>query len=181
MTKAIEALKSVFVNAAAQHEVVKTEALTKLETTEVVEERTALLKTAKRAQTHETYNAALAEMSDKALALLHAHKLDAQALAAQSRECKKRSIAMLEAVAHSTRVRDKALDALLQRLAAKSDASLTISQIQREMQHETATQASYFKTFAAFFKFAQYSASDKKVTFDYSNAFLKALIEVYNK
>ena len=181
MTKAIDALKNVFTVAANEHESVKNEALQKLETVEAQEERDALVKTAKRAKTHEVYTQALADMSDKALALLHAHKLDAAALAAQSRECKKRSIAMLEAVAHSTRVRDKALDALLQRLAAKSDSSLTIAQIQREMQHETTTQASYFKTFAAFFKFAQYSASDKKVTFDYSNAFLKALIEVYSK
>lgn len=181
MTKAIEAIKNVFAVAANEHESVKNEALQKLESVEAQEERDALTKTAKRAHTHETYTQALADMSEKALALLHSHKLDAKQLAQQSRECKKRSIAMLEAVAHSARVRDKALDALLQRLAAKHDASLTLEQIKREMQHETLTQASYFKTFAQFFSFAQYSASDKKVTFDYSNAFLKALLEVYSK
>lgn len=181
MSKAIEALKTVFVTAANAQQVVKDEALQKLETVEAQEERTALEKTAQRAQTHETYNAALADMSDKALALLHAHKLDATALAAQSRECKKRTEKMLEAVAHSTRVKDIALDALLQRLAVKRDASLTLAQIQREMQHKTETQASYFKTFAKFFNLAQYNASEKKVTFDYSNFFLKSLLDTYSK
>jgi len=175
----IETLKALFASAAQNEAQAKEVAKSKRESATNVEEQNEFLKLEKRAATHEKYNAALSDMSEKALALLSKYKVDAQALSEQSRELKKRSIAMLEAIAHSKRVDDTALDALLHRLAAKRDASMTLDAIRREMTHKTETQASYFKTCASFFKFAQYSKSDKTVNFDYESAFLKALIALY--
>lgn len=178
MTK-IEILKNAFVTFAQNEEVAKNEALMKKEQAQNDEEKREFKKLEQRAATHEKYNVLLSDMSEKALQLAVKLKIDAQALAAQSRELKKRSIAILEAIANSQRVTDKALDAVLQRLAAKSDKTLTIAQIQREMQHSTATQASYFKTCAAFYNFAQYSKADKSVTFDYDAIVLKSLLALY--
>lgn len=180
MSKAIEAIKTVFATAAAAENEVKTLALAKVENAQSDEERDEFTKTAKRAHTHERYNEALASMSSEALQQLAKLKVDATALAAQSRELKKRSIAIVEAIAHSKRVDDRALDALLQRLAAKRDSKLSLEQIKREMQHETTTQAQYFKTCALFFSFAQYSKSEKELSFDYNASVLASLMSIYS-
>ena len=175
----IDNLKALFADAATNEAKAKDAAKAKRESATNVEEQNEFLKLEKRAATHERFNAALSEMSEKALALIAKYKIDAKSLSEQSRELKKRSIAILEAIAHDKRCDDRALDALLHRLAAKRDATLTIDSIRREMQHTTETQASYFKTCASFFKFAQYSKADKSVTFDYENVVLKALLALY--
>lgn len=177
--KKFEEVKSLFAAAAVNEANAKLEALEKANNAENEEEKKEFLKTAKTSQTHERYNEALSSMSDKALALVARYKIDAQALANQSRELKKRSIAILEAIAHSKRCDDRALDAVLQRIAAKHDEKLTIAQIQREMNHSTNTQASYFKTCAVFYKFADYHKADQVVVFDYDNAIIKALLNIY--
>lgn len=177
--KNVELFKNTFAAAAENERAAKEQAIEKIAAAQSDEEKSEFSKVAKRSATHERFNEALANMSEKALAALSKYKVDASALAQQSRELKKRSIAILEALAHSQRVDDKALDAVLQRLAAKDDHTLTIAQIQREMMHETDTQASYFKNCALFYKFAQYSKADKSLSFDYSAAVLRDLIALY--
>lgn len=177
--KNFEISKNAFEVAAANERAAKEQALEKISAAQSEEEKSEFVKVAKRSATHERFNEALASMSDKALQALAKYKVDASTLAQQSRELKKRSIAILEALAHSQRVDDKALDAVLQRLAAKDDAQLSIAQVQREMMHETDTQASYFKNCALFYKFAQYSKADKSLSFDYSAAVLRDLIALY--
>lgn len=179
MTTKIEALKNIFVAASENEGIVKAQAQAMLESADNDADKLENKKLMQRAATHEKYNAALAGMSDKAMQQALKYKVDAQALANQARELKKRSIAILEALASEARCKDKALDAIMQRLAAKRDDKLTIAQIQREMQHETNTQAGYFKTCAVFYKFAQYSSANKEVIFDYDNALFKALLAIY--
>lgn len=178
--KKFEEVKATFAAAAVNEANAKIEALEKANSAENEEAKKEFLKTAKTSQTHERFNEALSSMSDKALALVARYKIDAQALANQSRELKKRSIAILEAIAHSKHCDDRALDAVLQRLAAKRDEKLTVAQLQREMNHSTDTQASYFKTCAVFYKFADYHKADKVVVFNYDNAIIKALLNIYS-
>lgn len=174
-----ENAKSVFINAAQNFAETKNAALQKSEIAETIEEKNSFAKTAKTAQTHERYNDALASMSEKALASLSKYKVDAEALSKQARELKKRSIAILEALATQTRVNDRALDAVLNYIVAKNAASMTLEQVRHEMQHETTTQAQYFKTCAVFFNFAQYSKSDKSVTFNKEAHVLRDLLKIY--
>lgn len=181
MTTKIESVKNVFVTAARNEEQVKEQAKIKVEHAQNDDEKNEHVKLMKRAATHERYNDALASMSDKAIQTMLKLKIDSVALAAQSRELKKRSIAILEALASDSSVTDRALDAVLQRLAAKRDSKLTLVQIQREMSHETTTQAQYFKTCALFFNFAQYNKADKEVSFDYDAQVLKSLMNIYSK
>lgn len=145
------------------------------------DEKEEFEKNRKRAETHELYNSKLAEMSVQALNYMSTKLkfVDADVLATQSRELKKRSIKIIEALAHSKRVDDKALDAVMQRLAEKNDITLTLQQIQKEMLHETTTQAQYFKTCAEFFNFASYSKSDKTLTFKYDAHVLAELMKLY--
>jgi SpoVK/Ycf46/Vps4 family AAA+-type ATPase len=181
MTTKIEAVKNVFTIAATNEETVKNAALERVTLSQNEEEKSENVKQFKLAQTHERYNALMSDMSDKALKVFIDNKFDAQALVKQSRELKKRSIAMLEAVAHEVKAKDKALDAIMQRIAAKRDAKLSIATIQREMQHATDTQASYFKTCALFYNFAQYDKDAKELTFNYEHTMFSKLIEVYSK
>lgn len=165
-----------------QAQVKETQAANVLEAANA-DEKEQFEKARKRAETHEVYNTKLAEMSVEALNYL-ARKMsfvDAAKLAEQSRELKKRSIKIIEALAHNKSVDDRALDAVLQRLAAKSDITLTLLQIQKEMQHETTTQAQYFKTCAEFFNFANYSKADKTLTFKYDAHVLSELMKIYKR
>lgn len=173
------AAKSVFADAAVNMQNIKNVNAEKLTSAQNDDEKREFEQARKRAETHEKFNAALSDMSEKALASLSRYNVDAQVLSEQSRELKKRSIAILEAVANNKRVDDTALDAMLQRLAAKKDATMTLAQIQREMNHKTTTQAQYFKTCAQFFNFAQYSKSDKALTFNYDSKVLKDLLKQY--
>lgn len=180
-TKAIEKTRAIFVSAADKFATVALEAETKLKAENLSdEEKKALKDTASENRTHEKFCAILAKQNDDVIALLNAQKIDAQALALSSRELKKRACFMLQALVSKRAVDERAFDSVLLRLAAKRDASLTIDQIQREMQHKTATQASYFKTFAEFFNFATYNKSEKRVTFNYDSYFLSELIKVYS-
>ena len=174
-----EANKTVFVDAANAFAATKEQALAKVEQAETVEDKLSFAKTAKTAQTHERYNEALASMSEKALASLNKYKVDADALSKQARELKKRSIAILEALASNQKVNDRALDAVLQFIVAKDAASMTLEQVRHEMHHETTTQAQYFKTCALFFNFATYSKSDKSVTFNKDAIVLRDLLKIY--
>lgn len=179
MATKIELFKQALIEAAQNEAVVKAQAQAMLESAENDADKLENKKLFQRAATHERYNEALAGMSEKALQQAVKYKVDAQAIANQSRELKKRSIAILEALATESRCKDKALDAIMQRLAAKRDDKLTVSQIQREMQHDTDTQAGYFKTCGVFYKFAEYSKHDKTVIFNYDSAILKALLNIY--
>lgn len=180
MNAKTEALKNTFAAAAATQKEIKEQALAKVEQTQVADEQVAFKKTAKTAQTHEKYNEALANMSEKALAILNKYKVDAEALSKQSRELKKRSIAILEALAHSQRVNDRALDAVLQYIEFKKCDAMSLSQVQAQMNHITDTQAQYFKTCATFFKFATYSKSDKTLNLKRDANVLRDLLALYS-
>lgn len=179
MATKIELFKAALIEAAQNESVVKEQAKAMLESAENDADKIENKKVMQRAATHERYNEALAGMSEKALQQAVKYKVDAQAIANQSRELKKRSIAILEALATESRCNDRALDAILQRLAAKRDDKLTVSQIQREMQHKTNTQAGYFKTCAVFYNIASYSKADQTVVFNYDSAMMKALLAIY--
>lgn len=174
-----ESFKNVFASAAVNFSNTKTQAQASAEQAQSDEERAAFNATAKTADTHERYTNALSNMSEKALASLSTYKVNAEALAEQSRELKKRSIAILEALATKQRVNDRALDAVLQYIVAKDAASMTLEQVRAQMQHETTTQAQYFKTCAIFFNFAQYSKSEKTISFNKDAKVLKELIAIY--
>ncbi|UKL15052.1 hypothetical protein hairong_148 [Pseudomonas phage hairong] len=182
MTTKIEAVKNVFATAALTQAEIKLQAESAMNAareTDNVAEAASFKAQFQKAQTHEKFNEALSSMSDKAVSVMNKYKIDAEALSNQSREMKKRSIAILEAVATNSFVQDKALDAVLHVLAAKRSDKLTISTIQNEMQHETDTQASYFKRCAVFFKIAQYSSSEKALSFNYEAAMLRDLMSIY--
>lgn len=172
--------KEAFVEAAQVYAQTKLQALTNVEAAQSDEEKATFAATAKTASTHERYSEALANMSEKALASLNKYKVDASALATQSRELKKRSIAILEALASKQKVNDRALDAVLQYIVAKDAASMTLLQVQNQMQHETTTQAQYFKTCAIFFNFANYSKSEKTINFNKDAIVLRELIAIYS-
>ncbi len=173
-------IKDIF-SAAAQHRAaLKDEAAQKLQAAENDDDKISAERSRKFNETHEAYNERLSSMSEKALALVSTLKIDADSLALQSRELKKRSCAILEALASASKVDDNALDAILERLATKKDAVMTLDQIKREMNHSTTTQAQYFKTCALFFDFATYSKSEKALTFKYDNRVLRDLLKVYN-
>lgn len=179
MTTKIETLKSVFNEAVKNEAAIRDELEARLNEAQNDEEREEIKRAFMRANTHARYNELLRDMSEKAFQQLLKLKIDAKAMTEQSRELKKRSIKILEALAHAQRVDDRALDAVMQRLAEKRDSSLTIAQIQREMQHETSTQAQYFKTCALFFNFATYNKNNKEVIFNYDTQVLKALMNIY--
>lgn len=175
-----ESFKNVFATAAANFAQTKEHAQQAAEHAQTDEERAAFNATAKKAHTHARYAEALSNMSEKALASLSTYKVNAEALAEQSRELKKRSIAILEALANKQRVNDRALDAVLQYIVAKDASSMTLEQVRAQMQHETLTQAQYFKTCAIFFNFAQYSKSEKTISFNKDAKVLKELIAIYS-
>lgn len=182
MTTKIEAVKSVFATAAQAQNEIKVQAEAQmLQAKETDNHDVALAFKAQfqRAATHEKYNALLADMSDKAVQAMNKYKLSAEDLSKQSREAKKRTIAILEAVANNTFAKDKAFDAIMQVIVAKNPQKMTIDKIQHEMQHKTDTQASYFKRFAEFCKFAQYSVSTKELTFNYEAQIMKDLLSIY--
>lgn len=174
-----QANKELFVTAAAEYAQTKTQAQLAAEQAQSDEERATFNSTAKTASTHERYTEALSNMSDKALQSLNKYKINASELAAQSRELKKRSIAILEALVNKTRVNDRALDAVLQYIVAKDAAAMTLEQVRSQMQHETTTQAQYFKTCAMFFHFATYSKSEKTINFNKDALVLRELIALY--
>ena len=180
LTEKATAVKGVFADAAVNMQNIKNVNAEKLNTAQNDDEKREFEAARKRAETHEKFNAALGDMSEKALNYLSKlSNLDAQLMSEQSREFKKRTIATLEAIAASKRVTDLALDNLLLRLAQKGDAIMTLAQIQREMNHKTTTQAQYFKTFAVLFNFAQYSKAEKALTFQYDAKVLKDLLKAY--
>ena len=163
----------------AKYAQTKEQAMQSAESAENETERATFAATAKKMSTHEKYATALSEMSEKALAALNTYKVEASELATQSRELKKRSIAILEALATKQRVKDTALDAVLQYIVAKDAVSMTLEQIRHQMQHKTTTQAQYFKTCAIFFNFATYSKSEKTVIFNKDARIFKDLTALY--
>lgn len=175
----VKSVRAVFVAAAEKFAAMSEEAKVKFEAAATAEEKKAHKDTMQENATHAKYCDILAKQSDEVIALLIAQQVDAEALANASRELKKRAVFMLQALVSKRKVDDRAFDSVLLRLAAKRDAKLSIAQIQREMQHSTATQANYFKTFCEFFKFATYSKSEKEVTFNYDSFFLAELVKVY--
>lgn len=177
----VKSVRELFVAAAEKFAAVSAEAKSKLEVATSAEEQKAHKDTMQENATHAKYCDSIAKQSDEVLALLIAQKVDCEALANASRELKKRAVFMLQALVSARPVDDRAFDSVLLRIASKRDGKLSIAQIQREMQHSTATQANYFKTFCEFFKFATYSKSEKEVTFNYDAFFLSELVKVYAK
>lgn len=175
-----ESNKAVFIEAAKNYAQTKEQAQASAAQAQNVEEAQAFNATAKTASTHERYTEALSNMSEKALASLNKYKVDVAALATQSRELKKRSIAILEALSSKQRVNDRALDAVLQYIVQHDAASMTLEQVRHQMQHETTTQAQYFKTCAIFFNFANYSKSEKTINFNKDAIVLRDLIAIYS-
>lgn len=173
--------QNAFVTARDMQASIKEDQASKVLAAQSADEKDEFEKNRKRAETHELYNNKLAEMSVQALNYMSTKLkfVDAEELATKSRELKKRAIKIIEALAHSKRVDDKALDAVMQRLAEKNDITLTLQQIQKEMLHETTTQAQYFKSCAEFFNFASYSKSDKTLTFKYDAHVLAELMKLY--
>lgn len=174
-----QAHKEVFATAAVNFAATKAQALSAAEQAQSDDEKSSFIATAKTAQTHERYSAALSDMSEAALKLITRYSVDAEALSKQARELKKRSIAILEAIASKQKVNDRALDAVLQFIVAKDVAAMTLDQVQHQMQHQTTTQAQYFKTCAVFFNFATYSKSEKTITLNKEARILKDLLALY--
>ncbi|ATW58079.1 hypothetical protein CNR34_00146 [Pseudomonas phage nickie] len=175
-----ESFKNVFATAAVNYAQTKEQAQQNAEQAQSEEERETFAAAAKKADTHARYTEALSNMSEKALASLSKYKVNAEALAEQSRELKKRSIAILEALATKQRVNDRALDAVLQYIVKNDAAAMNLEQVRHQMQHDTLTQAQYFKTCAIFFNFAQYSKSEKTISFNKDAIVLKELIAIYS-
>ncbi|MFP3343899.1 hypothetical protein R0J87_15475 [Halomonas sp. SIMBA_159] len=99
--------------------------------------------------THAKYNASLLELDTKTMQYTLKRSIDLASAVNQSREYKKRLKSMLTACAHRDASKlDKALLALQQALKAKEYSELSVEQIQKIMEHSTATQANYFKKFA---------------------------------
>jgi len=98
--------------------------------------------------THANFDMKLAEMSDAAIkyALEQLGAAKASEIESQSRELKKRTVAILEAVGNGSELSDRALDAVIQFIVAKNAERLTTMDMQREAQHQTPTQANYMKT-----------------------------------
>lgn len=99
-------------------------------------------------ETHAKWNQRVAEMSPEASNLVYKFKIDPTAFEAQSRECKKRSIGIMEAISKgSTSAIDNSLDAFLHFVAAKleSGKQITTRDFVREAGHSTSTQAGYAK------------------------------------
>lgn len=176
----VEAFKSIFSEAARNQEAIKNEAIAKIEVAENDDAKSAHKKAMQRAATHELYNDKLSDMSERALSILAKYKVDPAKLSEQSRELKKRSIKILEALATSQKVDDRALDAVLQFIESKKSDVLTLEVIRRQMDHETTTQAQYFKTCAMFFGFATYSKSEKELTLKKDNKVLADLLKIYD-
>ncbi|SUE95765.1 Uncharacterised protein [Ectopseudomonas mendocina] len=177
----VKSARAVFANAAEKFAAMSAEAKVKLDAATTPEEQKAHKDTMQENATHAKYCESIAKQSDEVIALLIAQQVDCEALANGSRELKKRAVFMLQALVSGRKVDDRAFDSVLLRLAAKRDSKLSIQQIQREMQHSTATQANYFKTFCEFFKFATYSKSEKEVSFQYDSFFLAELVKVYSE
>jgi hypothetical protein len=179
----LEAFKATFDTAAAHERNIKEQAqavLSQQDEAEVTPElRAQAKKNMQRAATHERFNEALRDMSEAGHKALAKYKVDAEALAKQSRELKKRSIAILEALGSQAHVNDRALDAVLQFIVEKNPAVVTLEQVRKQMQHETTTQAQYFKTCAIFFKFGDYSKSEKQLILKSDAPVLRDLLKLY--
>lgn len=99
--------------------------------------------------THAKYNASLLELDAKTMQYTVKKNINLSDAVNQSREYKKRLKAFLTACAHRDASKlDKALAALQQALKAQQRDAITVEEVQRIMQHSTATQANYFKKFA---------------------------------
>jgi cell division septum initiation protein DivIVA len=135
-----------------------------------------------RAATHAKRDASLAGLSADQLALAHKLKLEPAHVEAQSREFKKRLELCLVAIASGQRVKDRALDSVLQYLAAKGTRDLSFSAIMREAGHETNTQARYMlRFFRELRSVATVDNSTRNVSFTLRDdcAVLNALLGIY--
>ncbi len=183
MSKKIESVRAIFNAAAERFNALHVDAVAKLnaaiEASADESELKALKKVVSNNATLRDSCAKCAKMSDSAINVLIEQKIDAQAMTEQSREFMKRAVFMFEALALKSAVSERAFDAVLQRLASKRDAALSKAQLQREMQHKTTTQASYFCTFCEFFKFASYNKTSEKLEFNYDAYYLNALMQIY--
>lgn len=100
----------------------------------------------KTQETHATWNKRLAGMSTQASNLVFKYKIDAKVIESQSRELKKRTIGLLEAIANNDpSYLDNGLNAFGHYLKAKGLDNVTTADFQREAQHATGTQSTYCK------------------------------------
>jgi len=110
--------------------------------------------------THAKYNAALLELDAKTVQYIIRREVDLASAVNKSREYKKRIKCFLTACAHKDASKlDKALNALQTSMKTNSKTTYSKADIQRIMDHKTATQAGYFCTFGKELKML--SALDK--------------------
>ena len=138
-TKRIAALTAALTTTAAAH----AEAATALET-QVNEGNLDLKRKMQKEQCHAKVNADLVSQSPEVLSVMSQFKLSGEFIDAQSREFKLRFKKICVGLTTNARPKDNAADAAFCYLKAKQEEGVTeftFQQIQREMHHETATQA----------------------------------------
>lgn len=98
--------------------------------------------------THAKYNASLLELDAKTVQYVIRKEVDLASAVNKSREYKKRLKSFLTACAHKDATKlDKALNALQTSMKTSKKMTYSKADIQRIMEHKTATQAGYFCTF----------------------------------
>ncbi|MDP5211276.1 hypothetical protein [Microbulbifer sp. 2205BS26-8] len=75
---------------------------------------------------------------------------------------------------------DNALAAILAQIVATEKSAISITEIQRAMNHATTTQANYFKNFCLFLQFAEYDKGEKVITFNTDHKLYKALLALFD-
>lgn len=128
---------------------------------------------------HAHYSEALSKLDDAAIAYALTLRADAaDVLCAASREAKKRAVDVLNAIAHKRTMRadTRAAFALF---AAKSERdAFRVSEVQREMQHDTTTQALYLTRFLCMFDAAQYDSEAKTITVKRDSALMRDALAI---
>lgn len=144
-TKAVESLRANMQALATTHVNASTEHAALAEQSGDRDEA----KKAKYHATHGVYGARVAGMTDAALKVAASYGLTADTINASSREAKKRLIAICEGIAVNAKPRDNAADAALAYLFSQdgNEEAFTLARVQKEMNHETTTQAGYMRTF----------------------------------
>lgn len=138
----------------------------------------------KTQETHATYNAKLAGMTSAASNLVFKYKIDATAIESQSRELKKRTIGILEAIASNDASKlDNSLNAFGHYLISKGLKNVSTSDFQREAMHSTGTQSTYCKNaflFLGLIKTAPKVATGKWIfDFNADSELLEAFLKLF--
>lgn len=156
-----ELVKSEILSVAAQCRVSADSAAARYAETKSEQDK----RNAQRMTTHATYNELLTTLSQSALKyVVTLASQDIVSVCAESRELKKRLIDTVSAICDSTKMRADSASAFALFAAKSEQNTFRITEIQKEMQHDTTTQASYFVRFLVMFDAATYNKDDKTVT-----------------